>query len=209
MHPFGVAEALRAATQQEPRPEHLRVERRCDVFGIASLNVTAHRSEFRRAPANGTEVVERIGGVAQVTLDSGSIGLGAVGDDDLHATAQRLPWGAKKLFRAAAVEWRSIMSHNAAVAVDDHRHSDGDSTESMAHHGFPGLGICQSSIQQGLNLIPRIPSYTPNHVLADHPNRLAIMLCSCATLGNSEGEESWQMQKALDRGSSAKDWRTT
>ena len=93
---MAVVKAVGAAQQQEPRPEHVGVERRRDTFGLAALHVAAHRGEPRREPADDTEAVQDVGGVAQVAVDGGAVGLRAVGDDDLHAGAPAVALGGEE-----------------------------------------------------------------------------------------------------------------
>ena len=84
---LGVVEAVGAAQQQEPGPEHVGVERRREPFGLAALHVAAHRGEPGGEPADDVETVQHVRGVTQVAVDGRPVWLRAVGNDDPHALA--------------------------------------------------------------------------------------------------------------------------
>ena len=85
-HPVGVGEGVAASQQREPGPEHFGVEGGLGAFR-AALDVAADRGEPRREPSDDTEAVQHVAGVAQVGVDGGLVGLGAVADDDFDSLA--------------------------------------------------------------------------------------------------------------------------
>ena len=112
---FVVSEAIRAAQQHEPRPEHVGVERWRGAFGLAALDVAAHRGQPGGEPADDVEAVQHVAGVAHVALNGGPIRHRTVADDDLHRGAPAVSLRSKKLLNASA-ERCSIMSRCSPVS---------------------------------------------------------------------------------------------
>ena len=63
-----VGERVASPQQHEPCFEHLRVEDWFDAFGLAALNVAAHRGESGTEPSDDVEPVEHVARLGQTGL---------------------------------------------------------------------------------------------------------------------------------------------
>ena len=82
----GVGEGVASAQQLESGPEHFGVEGGLGAFRPA-LDIAADLGEPGREPSDDVEAVQHVAGVAEVGVDGGLVGLGAVADHDLDALA--------------------------------------------------------------------------------------------------------------------------
>ena len=56
-----------------------------DAFRLSALDVAADLGEPGREPSDDVEAVQHVAGVAEVGVDGGLVGLGAVADDDFDS----------------------------------------------------------------------------------------------------------------------------
>ncbi len=64
--------------------------------GLAALDAPAHAHQAGGEPSHHVEAIKHVGGVSQMDADGGPVGLGSVGDHQLHAaTPPMAPFGEK------------------------------------------------------------------------------------------------------------------
>ena len=88
----------------------------------AALDVTADLGEPSGEPSDDMEAVQHVAGVAQVGVDGGLVGLGAVADDDFDSLAPSVALLHQKRRQRSRT---AVLDHRqgaAGVAVDDHGH---------------------------------------------------------------------------------------
>ena len=119
---MSVGEVVGSAQEGEAGSEQVGLERRRPAIGFSALEFASYEGESFGEPSDYVEAVEDVAGVGQVLVDGGLIGLGSVGDDDLHTPAPAGPLITKEPAQRPFRTSRDHRQHLFGIPTRDHGH---------------------------------------------------------------------------------------